>query len=249
MRSPSLMVCLAGLVSLAVQAAEPGHLGTITGTVRLTGKPPILAPRLATNDLEVCGEEARPSLALLLGPNQTIGNAIVYLAVVTGNQATNNLPPATLEALDCELTPRIQIARSGAALILRNRDPVLHIVHLDTLSATNGTRQLITVPMPYAGFEKQYVFGQPKEPTLLKVAGVNGHEWMTAYIALIPNPWAAITDESGKFQIGPLPAGTYKLHVWHEVLGTFAREVKVVAGQPTRLDLEFVRPASSQPTD
>ncbi len=92
--------------------------------------------------------------------------------------------------------------------------------------------------MPYAGFQKAFALEGFRETTLLRVSGGNG-EAMAAYIAVLPHPWAAVTDEQGRFALSGMPAGAYKLYVWHETLGTLAREVKA----PASVELQFTSTA------
>jgi|GEM_PF-581938 len=230
-----MTVCLA-----AARATETGG-GVIVGSVRLTGPAPIVPLVCAEQDLEVCGSQARPVQALLLGTNQTVRNAVVYLgaSLSNGRFAPNDGAPAVLDQRGCEFVPRIQIARAGANLVLRNSDPVLHVVRIDSMSGTNGPKVLLNVATPYAGFEKKYQLANFREPTLLKAVGGNGHDWMAAYIAVMPHPWAALTDENGNFTLRGVPAGTHKLYAWHEVLGTLVREVKVIGDRPTTANFEF----------
>lgn len=220
------------------RAAENG--GVITGTIRLKGKPPVIAKVFPAFDLDVCGERARAAQALMLGTNQTVRDAIVYLAGPARDRKSNIASPAVvLDQRDCEFVPRIQIARSGAPLILRNSDPVLHIVRINSMSGTNGSKTLLNVAAPYAGFEKKYQLANFREPTLLRAVNGNGREWMAAYIAVVPHPWVALTDENGSFTLRDVPAGTHKLYAWHEVLGTLVREVKVPRDRPAAVEIEF----------
>jgi hypothetical protein len=46
------------------------------------------------------------------------------------------------------------------------------------------------------------------------------HGWMKAWIAYIPHPYFAVTDENGKYTIENVPPGTYKLAYWQEACGT-----------------------------
>ena len=213
--------------------------GVITGTVRLKGNAPATPKAFPAFDLDVCGERARATQVLLLGTNRTVQGAIVYLGAVNGRAKQTNGAEAVLDQRDCEFVPRIQIARSGAPLILKNSDPVLHVVRIDALSSTNGPTTLLAEATPYAGFEKKYQLANFREPTLLKASCGNGHDWMAAYIAVMPHPWAAITDENGSFVLRDVPAGTYKLYAWHEVLGTLTREVKVAGGRSVAVEIEF----------
>lgn len=220
------------------RAAENGS-GAIIGTVRLTGRPPSIPIVYAEQDMDVCGPQSRPSQCLVLGTNQTVQGAVVYLGVAASNGKPSTNETAFLDQRDCEFVPRIQIARSGAVLILKNSDPLLHVVRIDSMSGTNGPTPILNVATPYAGFEKSYSLAGFKEPTLLKAVCGNGHNWMAAYIAVMPHPWAALTDNEGKFILRGVPAGNHKLYVWQEALGTLARDIKVTSDLTTRIDLAF----------
>ncbi len=45
------------------------------------------------------------------------------------------------------------------------------------------------------------------------------HGWMNAKIAVLKNPYFAVTDDDGKFEIKDAPAGMYRLVIWHEGMG------------------------------
>ena len=241
-RKPTLLLAFAALVILtSVAAGAENGQGVISGTVRLVGPAPSIPAILPQPDFDVCGSEARRTQSLSLGASQTVSEVIVYLAGYaqsgTGH-GTNNA--VILDQRNCEFVPRIQIARSGAPLILRNSDAVLHVVRIDSMSGTNGQRTLLKAATPYAGYEKVYQLANFREPTLLQVTSGNGHEWMAAYVAVLPHPWAALTDETGRFTLRNVPAGTYKIYAWHEVLGTLTREVKLNGSHAATVDFEFV---------
>ena len=230
-----LAIALAILAANWSSGAEPGG-GSITGVVRFTGKMPELPVREQIQDAEICGHYPRSLQSLLVTTNRAVQDVIVYLS---GSSTNDAAAPVVLDQRECEFVPRIQIARSGAALLVRNSDPILHVVKIDALSRTNGAQPLLHMATPYAGFEKKYQLANFREPTLLKVAGGNGHEWMTAYIAVLPSSWAAVTDETGRFEMKGVPAGPHKLYAWHEVLGTLTRDVMVMSNRTTTVEFEF----------
>ena len=166
---------------------------------------------------------------------------MVYLGASfsNGKPAARTNTAAILDQRGCEFVPRIQIAPNGASLVLRNADPVLHVVRIDSMSGTNGPTTVLNVATPYAGFQQAYSLAGFKEPTLLKAMGGNGHNWMAAYVAVMPHPCAALTDNAGRFAIRGVPLGSHKIYVWHEVLGTLTRDIKVTNGRPTPIDFEF----------
>jgi hypothetical protein len=98
--------------------------------------------------------------------------------------------------------------------------------------------RVLTQALPYAGFQKAFSLDGFRDTTLLRVSGGND-ETLSAYIAVLPHSWAAVTGESGRFAISGIPAGNYKLYAWHELLGTLTRDVDVTAGRTTQFDLDF----------
>ena len=45
------------------------------------------------------------------------------------------------------------------------------------------------------------------------------HPWMKAYWMVLDNPYFAVTDDKGNFEIKNVPAGTQKVVVWQEACG------------------------------
>jgi hypothetical protein len=167
--------------------------------------------------------------------NRPVADAIVYLGA-TGN----HVPPTNVvvEVRDDILLPHIQVATRGSVLVLRNNDPMLHIVRVETLSGTNAPACVLTQAMPYAGFQRAFSLDGFRSTSLLRVTGGNG-ETMTAYIAVLPHPWSSLTDNAGHFALTGIPAGNYKLYAWHEMLGTMVRDVTVNGGRTSQLELDF----------
>jgi hypothetical protein len=228
LRKPIQLVLAAFFTLARMAAGAENNRGVISGTVRLDGHIPIVRSVQPPGDSDVCGNAARPVQSLCLGTNQTVRDVIVYLAGSAPNGASRGTNDAViLDQRNCEFVPRIQLARSGVPLILRNNDPVLHVVRIDSMSGTNGTRPLLKVATPYAGFEKTYRLANFREPTLLQVASGNGEDWMAGYIAVMPHPWAVLTDENGRFTLRNVPPGLHKIYAWHEILGTLTKDVRV----------------------
>ncbi len=236
------MLVLTALVAFApVLADGENGEGVISGTVRLVGPAPNIPTIQPEADFDACGTEARRTRSLVLGTNQAVRDVIVYLGGYAQSDITSETNnAAVLDQRNCEFVPRIQIARSGAPLILRNSDPVLHVVRIDSMSGTNGQRTLLEAATPYAGYEKTYQLANFREPTLLHVASANGHEWMNAYIAVLPHPWAALTDENGHFVLHHVPPGTQKIYAWHEVLGVLTEDARLNGNRAAVVDFEFV---------
>ena len=233
-----VLAAWAGLDPVVV-AAESGR-GVISGVVRFVGPSPIISVAPMEADFNECGNRLQPSQSLLLGTNQAVREVIVYIAGHIANGASHETNTAViLDQRNCEFVPRIQIARSGVPLILRNSDPVLHVVRIDSMSGTNSLRTLLKAATPYAGYEKKFQLANFREPTLLQVTSGNGRDWMAAYIAVMPHPWVTLTDENGRFTLRDVPNGVHKVYAWHEVLGTLVRDVRVNGEHNATVDFQF----------
>jgi hypothetical protein len=48
--------------------------------------------------------------------------------------------------------------------------------------------------------------------------GCNIHDWMAAYVAVLPTPYFQVTRQDGRAVLRDLPAGQYTVQVWHPAL-------------------------------
>jgi hypothetical protein len=62
---------------------------------------------------------------------------------------------------------------------------------------------------------------------------------MSAFVAVTDHPYHTVTDPAGTYEIRDLPAGTYRVRVWHEELGTQERALTIAPGQATKLDFSY----------
>ena len=72
--------------------------------------------------------------------------------------------------------------------------------------------------------------------------GCNIHDKMRGYIRVVSTPYAAATDINGLGRIDGLPAGPYRITIWHPRLRTATNElmqtVVFTPGQPARVTIE-----------
>jgi hypothetical protein len=95
--------------------------------------------------------------------------------------------------------------------------------------------------MQQPGDEKTVTF---REPEFIRVK-CDVHPWMTATIGVFANPFFAVTDGDGRFELANLPAGKYKLITWHERYGKLEQSVEV-SESPTTIDLKYSAPSNNQ---
>ena len=61
-------------------------------------------------------------------------------------------------------------------------------------------------------------------PGLVNLRCNGGHVWMNAEMMVVPHPYYAVTDESGRFEFTKVPPGTYQIVAWHEGWGLAGKE-------------------------
>ena len=156
--------------------------------------------------------------------------AVVYLTPVAqkGAGAVSAPPPVRVAAGDAQsaelvlvnqrglqFVPRVQAIALGRTVRFTNQDSETHNVH---------------VVSPWFSLNQAMSPGQPLdfEPTHAGVMKLvcDLHHHMRGYVVVSPSPWFRICDRDGRFRLAGVPAGRYRLTVWHEM------------GEPLHTDLE-----------
>jgi plastocyanin len=156
-------------------------------------------------------------------------NVVVYLEKVGGSFR----PPARPVAMDqkgMKFVPHVLAVQKGQSVLFSNSDNVRHNIFTPDGDKYNlgtwgqGESKLHT-------FTTTGVFHQL----------CNVHPEMGGVIVVLENPFFAVTGDDGKFVIPNVPPGKYTLKTWGEKLPDTSREVTVVAGAPTTIQLKLGR--------
>jgi hypothetical protein len=59
----------------------------------------------------------------------------------------------------------------------------------------------------------------------------NLHPWMSAYVAVIGNPYFQVTGRDGSFHLEGVPPGSYTLIAWHEQYGAIEQSITLEPSQ------------------
>jgi hypothetical protein len=59
---------------------------------------------------------------------------------------------------------------------------------------------------------------------------------MHCIVLVLDNPYFAVTDAKGKYEIANVPAGTYRLKAWHERLPAQEKEIIVPSNGEVKVD-------------
>jgi len=132
-----------------------------------------------------------------------VKDAVVYALPVSGQPPSRKAQGEVVQR-NKQFIPYVSAVQAGSLVQFPNKDTVKH--HVYSFS-------------PAKKFELPLYAGTPPEPIAFDTPGVvtlgcNIHDWMIAYILVVPTPWFRVTDSSGAAQLHDLPAGNYEVEVW-----------------------------------
>jgi len=123
-----------------------------------------------------------------------------------------------------EYTSYVTIVQAGSTVFFPNKDSVQH--HVYSLSKAKK----FELPLYNPGQAESFVFDVSGVVTL----GCNIHDWMLAYLVVVPTPWFGKTDGLGAAII-TAPAGRYRLQLWHpRMTATITEEITLAESPDNR---------------
>jgi hypothetical protein len=143
-------------------------------------------------------------------------------------------PPATLDQKGQRFVPHILVVQTHSRVSFENSDRVTH--HVYSFSPARSFQ----LYLPKGSPAQSVVFDRPGVVTL----GCNIHDWMLGYILVVDTPFFSQTDAAGHARLEGLPAGAYRLELWHprvtDPVKKLRREVRLSEGvaESWRLRLE-----------
>ena len=187
--------------------------GTINGVVKFEGDVPEMKVLEITKDQAVCGATDKYDESLVIGEGNALKNTIVYLIDISKGKDFDKTVKLEIDQKGCKFSPHVQIVPVGVRLTMLNNDKVNHNVHIFSSinQPVNKQQTKNRKKMPLKSVKKA------EGPVSVKC---DIHGWMAAWIAYVPHPYFAVTNEKGEFSLEDVPAGTYKLGYWHEACGT-----------------------------
>jgi plastocyanin len=207
-------------------------MADITGTVKLDGKAPEAKP-IDTSSVPGCHHD-KPIVdeKVVVGADNGLANVVVSIKKEEGQDlpGSDNPPktPGVLDQKGCQYVPHVIAVQVGQPIVAKNSDPLLHNVHTQPEKNTPDN-----IAEPNVD-EKGHKLKVPTDPEYYHVK-CDVHPWMSAWIAVIDNPFFAVSDKDGKIDIPTkgLKDGKYTLHVWQEKYGEQDVPVEVKGGNAT----------------
>ena len=141
------------------------------------------------------------------GKGALVSDAVVY-AKSNNPVASLEKKQAVIDQRDKQFVPYVTAIQVGTSLIFPNSDNIRHDVY--SLS-------------PAKEFELPLYAGIPAEPVTFDkqgfvTLGCTIHDWMVAYVAVLPTPYFQVTGKDGRAMLKDLPAGQYSVEVWQPSL-------------------------------
>lgn len=226
---------------------DPKTAGTVTGSVRFTGKKPL--PKRVDMDGDPQCVKLHDGAVYddVIAANDEGKLANVFIYIKQGLEGKKFEPPANTElppvmdqkamnqkAMDqrgCWFGPRVLGVQVGETFKVTNSDPLTHNIH--PLAQINREWNQSQAPGTEPLARR---FSQPEVMIRVKC---NIHSWMHAWIGVVPHPYFAVTGADGSFQLRNVPPGTYTIQAWQEQLGTQEQQVFLSPSGKSDIVFEF----------
>ena len=216
----------------AANAVGETGTSTVSGSITLQGTPPP-AETIRMNSDPVCVKEATDTETdyYVVGDGGGLGNVFVY--VKEGLSGSYPVPSETitLDQQGCRYTPHVFGVQVGQTVQITNSDPTLHNIH-----ATPAVNAEFNTGQPIQGMSMERTFDEAEVMVPFKC---DVHGWMNAYVGVLAHPYFATTGPDGAFDISNLPAGSYVIEAWHEMLGVQTQNVTVGDGATAEVSFTF----------
>lgn len=117
----------------------------------------------------------------------------------------------TLDNKNCRFDPHIAVVRVSQTLELHNSDPFPHNCNMTPLGDVPAN--------PLLGPNGSVKYNFQKSQRIPVPVTCNIHGWMKGFIVVRDDPYTAVSDDQGRFELKNLPAEELEFTVWHENSG------------------------------
>ena len=219
MKSITHLLCLVLIGLLSATTVGAAQWGDLSGTFLYDGPVPVAQPISITKDIAFCGKHKVVNEELVIGSGGGLKNVVLYLYLKRGSDkpavhesyAKTAKAEVVLDNDKCRFEPHIVLLRTTQTLVVGNKDAVGHNTKIDMFNNPSIN------PIIPAGSQLKQQFAVPER--LPSTVSCSIHPWMTARLIITDNPYFAVTDENGKFEIKNLPVGEWTFQVWQEKSG------------------------------
>ncbi len=210
----------------AATPIDPATVATVSGTVKYDGTAPKPAKIDMSQDAACKGDNMAETMVVDSGK---VANVFVYVKDGLGDR-TFDVPKdaVTIDQKGCQYHPHVLGVMTGQNVEIKNDDQTTHNIHPTPKDNREWNE---SQPPSAAPIDKSFA----REEIMLPVK-CNQHPWMKMYINVVKNPFYAVTDKDGKYEIKGLPPGTYTLAFVQEKLGEQTQQVTVAPKDSKTVD-------------
>lgn len=156
-----------------------------------------------------------------------------FVVTIEGAKGPAVVPPSArsivLDQKNITFVPHVLAVQVGATVDFPNSDPIFHNVY------SISEAKKFNLGMYPKGMKKTVTFDRPGIVELR----CNVHSEMKAYILVKETPHFAATSRLGTYTIPNVPAGNYKITLWHERLPAQQKSISVSADGSVTVDFDF----------
>lgn len=205
------------LVSAVILAGSLGSVAAadLAGKVTLKGTPPPEKNIVMDSDPK-CGalHQGKPAATTrhyLVDGAGGLANVFVYIAKgLEGKTFPTPTDKPLVDQVNCFYEPFVMGVQVGQLFRIKNSDGFLHNVHsMPKLSSGNKEFNFAQLAKDQIN-EKSF----PNAEVMVRFK-CDVHNWMFAYIGVLPHPYFAVTGKDGTFNIQKVPPGKYTLEAYH----------------------------------
>ncbi len=241
------MVC-PGLLFAGVDY-QPGRGGKVENASELAGKmvfkgkvpPPRPFGLIVYPDIELCkrisdGQGHRLIRDFTVSPAGGFKNVVISIEGVSlGKPFASGDSEFSIK--NCKFDRIRSVIRDGQMMTFKNLDPVLHDIQTYAIKEKKRGKRIFDRPaLPKTTMSTQVKLPTKKEDVIWVQCGK--HSFMQSWSYVVENPYFAISDSEGRFNIADIPPGRYKVTAWHPFMKRQELWVDFAPGQ--KVDLEFV---------
>ena len=163
-------------------------------------------------------------------PSPDLSDAVLYLEAPATVATAGKPVTVEIAITDKTYAPHVVVIPVGSTVRFPNHDPFNHNVF--SVSEPNT----FDLGLYGRGEAKDHTF---QYPGLVRVY-CNVHPRMVAYVLVMANRYYAQPGTDGSFAITDVPAGSYRLHVWHErIPSEVVKDVSAAGGGAAATGLQI----------
>jgi plastocyanin len=160
-------------------------------------------------------------------------DVVVYIQQAPGT-FTPPAKPIEMDQKQMQFIPHVLPVLAGTKVAFLNSDPTPHNV----FSPDNEKYNLGTWAQ---GLSKDYAFTKCAKFPCVYTQLCRVHPEMEGYVVVLQNPYFAVTDKTGQYEIEGVPQGSYSVAVWHSKAKAQPKPATVDAAKPSTVDFILAR--------